>query len=153
MDDLGAAEAPPEATASSSSLSGPTSTLPPTTTMLESPTGEKENADPLQVRQEIQVQFPSFASRCDSLNPSQARVGRQEAPSVSLRKPITRIDSKKRRSDRLLTSKSKEKLGFLSRSRHHARLALALRSSLLLSIGATDQCRGSFEVEPQSGGE
>lgn len=52
MDDLGAAEAPSEPAAASSGPS--TLTLPPTTTTtLESPTGEKENADPLQVSHEI----------------------------------------------------------------------------------------------------
>jgi hypothetical protein len=55
MDDLGAAEAPPEGAPPSTS-SKPTSTSTSTTTMLVSPppTGEKENADPLQVCWEVE---------------------------------------------------------------------------------------------------
>ena len=82
MDDLGAAEAPPEG-AASWPLSEPTPTPPPPSNV--SPTGEEENADPLQVRL---LEFRSNARRVGSrygiLSPYPRRVGRLEALNGSL---------------------------------------------------------------------
>ena len=78
MDDLGAAEAPPERAAVLSS-SEPTQT---STTMNVSPppTGEKENADALQVRHlNLSSNKRRFGSRHDSCEPSPRRVDRPEA--------------------------------------------------------------------------